>query len=70
MKSNSSIIISLLVIAVLILGYVAYDRRSRTDKAVDAIRDAGRSVQDVVSPRTPAEKLRDGVKDTVNDLKN
>ncbi len=68
MKINSSVIVAI-VIAVLVLGYVVYDRRSRTEKAADAIRDAGRSVQDVVAPRTLPEKVRDEVKDTVGDLK-
>jgi hypothetical protein len=69
MKSNSTIIIGLLAAAVLLLGYIVYDRRSRGEKAVDSLRDAGRSVQDAISPRTVPEKIRDSVKDTVHDLK-
>ena len=69
MKSNSSIIIAILVVAVVVLAFVAYDRRSRMDRAGDAIREAGRDVKDSIHPRTPAEKIGDSVKDTVNDLK-
>jgi len=70
MKSNTNLFIAVLAVAVVILAYVAYDRRSRMDKAEDSLRAAGRNIQDAMSPRTPAEKLRDGVKDTTHDLKN
>ena len=69
MKSNSTLIIVILAVAVAVLAFVAYDRRSPVDKAGDAIRDAGRDIKDAVHPRTPAEKIGDGVKDAVNDIK-
>lgn len=70
MKSNSTLIIVILAIAVAVLAFVAYDRRSPIEKAGDAIRETGRDIRDAVDPRTPAEKIGDGVKDTVRDLKN
>ncbi len=70
MKSNSNLIIAVLVIAVAVLAYVAYDRRSPSEKAVDAVRDAGREIKNAVDPRSPVEKVGDGIKDTVRDIKN
>jgi hypothetical protein len=70
MKSNSTLIIVVLAVAVAVLAYVAYDRRSPAEKAADAIRDVGRGIQDAVDPRSPAEKIGDGIKDTVKDIRN
>lgn len=70
MKSNSNLIIVVLVAAVAILAFVVYDRRSRTEKATDAIRDAGRDIKNAVDPRSPGEKIGDGIKDTVKDIRN
>jgi|GEM_PF-6503930 hypothetical protein len=56
MKSNSTILIAILSVAVVVLAYVAYDRRSRVEKAEDSLRDAARNVQDAIQPRTPGEK--------------
>ena len=70
MKSNSSILIAVLVIAVAVLAWVAYDRRSPVEKAGDAIREAGRDLRDAVDPRSPAEKIGDGIKDTVREIKD
>jgi hypothetical protein len=70
MKSNSNLIIVVLAVAVVILAFVVYDRRSRTEKAADAIRDAGRDIKHAFDPRSPAEKVGDGIKDTVRDIRN
>jgi hypothetical protein len=70
MKSNTNLIIAIIVIAVAVLAFVAYDRRSPTEKAGDSIREAGRDIKDAVEPRSPAEKIGDSVKDTVRDIKN
>lgn len=70
MKSNSNLIIVVLVAAVAILAFVVYDRRSRTDKAADVIRDAGRDIKNAVDPRSPGEKIGDGIKGTVRDIRN
>ena len=70
MKSNTNLIIAILVIAVAVLSFVAYDRRNPIEKAGDSIREAGRDIKDAVEPRSPAEKIGDSVKDTVRDIKN
>jgi hypothetical protein len=70
MKSNSSLIIVILALAVVVLAFVAYDRRSPVEKAADSIREAGRDIKDAVDPRSPAEKIGDGIKDTVRDIKD
>ena len=66
MKSNTNLIIAILVIAVAVLAFVAYDRRNPIEKAGDS----GRDIKDAVEPRSPAEKIGDSVKDTVRDIKN
>ncbi len=66
----SQIIIALVVVSVALLAFLAYERRSPVEKAGDSIRAAGRDLKEVVDPRTPGEKVRDGVKDTVRDIKN
>ena len=70
MKSNTNLIIAILVIAVAVLAFVAYDRRNPIEKAGDSIREAGHDNKDAVEPRSPAEKIGDSVKDTVRDIKN
>lgn len=70
MKSSTNLIIAILVIAVAVLSFVAYDRRNPIEKAGDSIREAGRDIKDAVEPRSPAEKIGDSVKDTVRDIKN
>lgn len=71
MKPNTTlIIITILAVAVAVLAYVAYERRSPVEKAGDAIREAGRDVRDAVDPRSPAEKIGDGIQDTVRDVKD
>ena len=70
MKSNTTIIIVVLAVAVAVLAFMVYERRSPAEKVGDSLRDAGREIKDAVDPRSPAEKMRDGVKDTVRDIKN
>ena len=70
MKSNNTIILVVLAIAVAILAFIVYDRRSPVEKAGDSIREAGRDIKNAVDPRSPAEKVGDGIKDTVRDIKN
>lgn len=70
MKSNSTLIIVILAVAVAVLAFMVYERRSPVEKAGDAIRETGRDIKDAVDPRSPAEKIGDGVKDTVRDIKN
>ena len=70
MKSNSTLIIVILAVAVVVLAFVVYDRRTPMEKAGDSIRAAGRDIKDAVDPRSPAEKIGDGAKDAVRDLKN
>ena len=54
MKSNTNLIIAILVIAVAVLAFVAYDRRNPIEKAGDSIREAGHDNKDAVEPRSPA----------------
>ena len=70
MKSNSVILISVLVVAIAVLAYVAYERRSPAQKAGSAIREAGRDLKHAVDPRSPAEKIGDGIKDTAREIKD
>jgi hypothetical protein len=70
MASNSNLLIAVLAVVVVILAYVAYGRLSRAGQTEDSLRKAARKVEDAINPRTPAGKIRDGVKDSIRDIKN
>ena len=70
MRSNNTIIIVVLTVAVGILAFIVYERRSPMEKAGDSLREAGRDIQDAVNPRSLGEKIGDGIRDTVRDSKN